>query len=248
MGTTAHYGKGGSGGRGGRITQTIAVKPNTTYTITVGAGGIGSSSTSRSGSAGGSSSAFGITAQGGGGGASGSSSSHEDNGTSYGNGAYGGKGGSKGSTGETGKDGWVHISFGQHDESVFANVVKFTTAGTYTFTAPASLATLRVIIAGAGGGGGCDSLGLNEYAGGDGELVITDVSVTPKKSYTIIVGAGGSSTAGVFGQYTGSAGGSSSAFGVTAQGGSSSGLYSGGSAGGAGAGHSGSDGFIKIEW
>lgn len=101
------------------------------------------------------------------------------------------------------------------------NKIEYRTPGTYTFTSPAT--TLRVTIAGAGGGGAGNNwvddapmeLGGN---GGSGELITQKIAVTPLSTLTIIVGAGGAG--GSYWGRPGGAGGSSSIVNfITARGG-----------------------------
>lgn len=71
------------------------------------------------------------------------------------------------------------------------NKVEYRTPGTFTFTVPANITTLRIEVAGAGGGSFNSNPTMNwVYNGGNGELVqqILTVSV---KTITIKVGAGG---------------------------------------------------------
>lgn len=88
-------------------------------------------------------------------------------------------------------------------------------------------------------------------ATGQGQLTIATINVTPGQTYTIKVGTGG--TGGYNGSY-GTAGGSSSAFGVTANGGSFSTNYSGGGARGGSstysgtAGGTGGTGWVNIQY
>ena len=74
----------------------------------------------------------------------------------------------------------------------------FTTAGTATFTPPASWVTSVVVMAwGGGGGGGTRTSNGRTGGGGGGAFSMSTVSVVPGSNYTVTVGAGGaSSTAG----------------------------------------------------
>lgn len=58
----------------------------------------------------------------------------------------------------------------------------YTTAGTYTWVAPAGVTSVSVVVIGGGAGGG----------GGGGLTYKNNQAVTPGSSYTVIVGAGGS--------------------------------------------------------
>ena len=73
-------------------------------------------------------------------------------------------------------------------------VQTFTTAGTTTWTCPADVTSVEVlVIAGGGGGGGENgSAGAGGGGGGAGGLVYNNAfSVTPATGYTVTVGAGG---------------------------------------------------------
>ena len=115
---------------------------------------------------------------------------------------------------------------------------EFTTPGSYTWTAPASVTSVCVVCIGAGGAGGA-------YGGGGGSLAYkNNISVTPGQSYSVEVGASNTATnetGGLVNTYAGL----SSAFGTYAfggrggnTGGSSSqgigGNYDGGGEGGSG--------------
>ena len=142
------------------------------------------------------------------------------------------------------------------------NKVEYRTPGTFTFTVPANITTLRIEVAGAGGGSGYPSLAGNYGAGGKGEGIVETVSVNALQTYEIIVGAGGSTISYPANAYADS-GGSSSAFGITARGGGgghagggnySSGVsYEGGAPGGGygkpyAYGCAGEDGWVIIEY
>jgi len=125
--------------------------------------------------------------------------------------------------------------------SLFAGQEAFTTAGTYSWTAPSGVFSVSVVCV--GGGGGAINWGSEGIAGGGGGALayINNYAVTPGNSYTVIVGtANSSSTAGnsAFGGSIGSApveaGGSNS----------SSSPYNGGTGGAvvAGTGYSGGNG------
>ena len=63
----------------------------------------------------------------------------------------------------------------------------YTTAGTYSWVAPASITSVSVVAV--GGGGGATRVG----SGGGGELRYTNnITVVPGNSYSVVVGAGGS--------------------------------------------------------
>jgi hypothetical protein len=68
------------------------------------------------------------------------------------------------------------------------NFVAFTTVGTTTWTAPAGVTSVQVLVVGGGGGGGWHGGG----GGGAGGLNYSaSYAVTPGTSYTVTVGAGG---------------------------------------------------------
>lgn len=73
--------------------------------------------------------------------------------------------------------------------------IEFTTAGTYTWVAPAGLSPSTVSVVCVGGGGSC---GSNQYGGGGGGLGYkNNYSVTAGNSYTVVVGAGGFVSSGL---------------------------------------------------
>ena len=66
----------------------------------------------------------------------------------------------------------------------------YTTAGTYTWVAPAGVTKVSVVTVGAGGNGrcGCTSSSQGGYGGGGGALAYkNNISVTPGNSYTVVV-------------------------------------------------------------
>ena len=87
--------------------------------------------------------------------------------------------------------------------TVSPNVVgqqQYTTAGTYSWTAPAGVYSVSVVAVGGGGGAG-QVAGYNGLdiggAGGGGLGWKNNISVTPGQSYTVVVGVGGpNSTSG----------------------------------------------------
>lgn len=109
--------------------------------------------------------------------------------------------------------------------------IKFLTSGTFT---PLKAMTIDVFLVGGGGGG-------NIYAGGGGGYTKTakSIELAPKSKYAIVVGSGG---AGIKTEAEAKAGGITSAFGETANGGIGAGHaredYDGG-AGGSGGGAAG---------
>ena len=101
--------------------------------------------------------------------------------------------------------------------SVFPQpIVTFTSLGATTWTAPSGVTTVTFLIVAGGGSGGVDNGG---GAGGGGVLTGT-TSVTSGQSYNINVGAGGAARPGSSDHGPGNNGGNSSAFGLTAIGGS----------------------------
>lgn len=84
---------------------------------------------------------------------------------------------------------------------------------------------------------------------GQGQLTIATINVTPGQTYTIKIGAGGT---GGYNGYYGTAGGDSSAFGLTGAGGYSGSTYSGGGACGSSstysdtAGGTGQSGWVNV--
>ncbi len=109
-------------------------------------------------------------------------------------------------------------------------VVSYTSTGTTTWTAPAGVTSVDVLIVAGGGGagGGGNNSGCCGGGGGGGSAgqvqFISTVAVTPGNGYSITVGAGGTgegggSNSGAWNGYNGTNGGSSSGFGYTSTGG-----------------------------
>jgi hypothetical protein len=70
--------------------------------------------------------------------------------------------------------------------------VQYTTAGTYSWTAPSGVTSVCILCVGGGGGGGKRMIGIG---GGGGALVyVNNVAVIPGQSYAVVVGIGGPST------------------------------------------------------
>ena len=120
-----------------------------------------------------------------------------------------------------------------------STLVSFTTVGTTSWTCPAGVYSVEVLVVAGGGGGGRHSGG---GGGGGGVIYRPSFPVVPGTAYTVTVGAGGTSPP--IGTYPGVAGGQggpggNSVFGtLTAIGGGAGGWYggnagSGGSGGGA---------------
>jgi len=102
--------------------------------------------------------------------------------------------------------------------SITATVVTcatFTTAGTFSWVAPAGVTSVAAVAVGGGGGGaGSNSSGCSGTGGGGGALsYVNGISVTPGNSYTVVVGDGGAGQAANAGSI-GNAGNTSS-FGST---------------------------------
>lgn len=198
------YGGGGGGG-GGVLAGTLAVTPNNSYTVTVGAGGAGASGSLNTGYGGlgghGNNSVFGsVTATGGGGGA-------------YGGGASGGSGGGGGGNGGVG-GGAGTAGQGYNGGAAVAGPVNYGGgggggAGGSGAQAPSSqnggtggpgytssiTGTSRVYSAGGGGGGegGAGGYGGNSNTGGHGGGGGGNVGLTSPVYYGSGGGGGGSS-------------------------------------------------------
>lgn len=96
------------------------------------------------------------------------------------------------------------------------NIVTFAASGTWT--APARCLGVRVTVVGGGQGGGARTVAspYTAYNGQAGGYITGDYTVTPGTSFTITVGSGGAGSNST----AGAVGGASSAFGMTANGGS----------------------------
>lgn len=135
----------------------------------------------------------------------------------------------------------------------------FTSNG--TFTVPAGVSTLTVVVSGGGGGNASGDGGRPGYSGGYGAAVTATVAVTPGQSFNIYVGAAGTygnntsrGSPGVGGSSSVAAGGGggwagpSGSSGHGGGGGGASGFYTGSTpiiiaGGGGGSGGSGQHGF-----
>ena len=73
----------------------------------------------------------------------------------------------------------------------------YTSPGTYSWTAPAGVTSVSVVAVGGGGGG--YQTWANTGGSGGGLGWKNNIAVTPGQSYTVVVGAGGSSNGGVGG-------------------------------------------------
>lgn len=72
---------------------------------------------------------------------------------------------------------------------------EYTTAGSYSWTAPAGVTSVSVVAVG-GGGGGHNDLSNNNGGAGGGLGYKNNIAVTPGQSYTVVVGAGGAAGSG----------------------------------------------------
>ena len=71
---------------------------------------------------------------------------------------------------------------------------RFDIAGLYSWTVPACVSSVSVLVVAGGGGGGANSAGDAEGAGGGGGggvLCVSDVTVTPGAQVAVAVGPGG---------------------------------------------------------
>lgn len=66
----------------------------------------------------------------------------------------------------------------------------YTTAGTYSWTAPAGVTRVSAVAVGGGGGGGSYTA-YGRGGGGGGLAWVNDIVVVPGQSYTVVVGGGG---------------------------------------------------------
>lgn len=130
----------------------------------------------------------------------------------------------------------------------------YTTPGTYTWTCPTGVTTVKVTVAG-GGAGGCTLFHIVKYPGGSGALITDTVSVVPNSSYSVVVGAGSDGVVSGNRPKYPENGGTSSALGIQAQGGkayqgdnSPAQSYGDGGAGGDDGEHAGSHGWVYIEY
>ena len=87
---------------------------------------------------------------------------------------------------------------------------EFTSAGSYTWTAPAGVTEVSVVAVGAGGGGSAGAGGAFGAGGGGGGLGWKyRIPVTPGEEYDVVVGAGGTRDTGATGTNNATNGGSS---------------------------------------
>lgn len=71
----------------------------------------------------------------------------------------------------------------------------YTTPGTYTWTAPAGVTSVSAVAVGGGGGSAAGASNNTAGGGGGGLGWKNNIPVTPGQTYTIVVGAGGTSSA-----------------------------------------------------
>ena len=125
----------------------------------------------------------------------------------------------------------ITLAQGSYDQkpSIIKTVESFT-SGTTTWTCPADVTQIELlVVAGGGGGGGTQETPAGGGGGGGGVIYRPVLSVTPGNSYTVTVGAGG---AGGVGRTVGSNGENSIFGNLTAVGGGGGGFYSGAAASG----------------
>jgi hypothetical protein len=84
----------------------------------------------------------------------------------------------------------------------------YTSAGTYSWVAPAGVTSVSVVCVGAGGGGGYGTGSAWCGAAGGNLRYVNNITVVPATSYTVVVGSGGTNWR-TTGNYNGTAGGSS---------------------------------------
>jgi len=105
---------------------------------------------------------------------------------------------------------------GQRGSIATGTIVRFTSVGTTSWTVPAGVDSVEVLVVGGGGGGGSDMGG----GGGGGGVVYDPVyPTTPGQSITVTVGSGGAGAPAGQGQARGSNGGNSVFGTITAYGG-----------------------------
>jgi len=125
-------------------------------------------------------------------------------------------------------------------DPVPAGQVEYTTAGTYSWVAPAGVTSVSAVLIGGGGGGGgsTNTGGFPGGGGGGGALAWkNNIAVTPGNSYSVVVGIGGAGSNG-----TAANGGTSTFLGVSAGGGNGGDHGSSGSVTNPGGTRAGADG------
>ena len=143
----------------------------------------------------------------------------------------GGGGGAQSYNGGKGGSGIVIINYSTETVEVFSK------PGSTTWTAPANVSSVEVlVVAGGGGASGADYATGGGGGGAGGVLYNSAYTVTPGNSYSVVVGAGGAS---VTSTTAGNPGGNSTFDTITATGGGRGAGYSGTSAGTGGSGGGG---------
>ncbi len=102
--------------------------------------------------------------------------------------------------------------------------IAYTTPGTYTFVVPTGIYTVSAVYVGGGSSGEGTVPSTKSSGAGGGLGWKNNIQVTPGKTYTIVVGAGGYRAAGVATSFSG---GTSSCFGYQAFGGTLDGVGGG---------------------
>lgn len=140
----------------------------------------------------------------------------------------------------TGTNGVSGCSAASNSVTPAVTCATYTTAGTYTWVAPAGVTSVSAVVIGGGGSGGAgDGAGCGGSGGGGGALAYANnIAVTPGTGYTVVVGAGGTSGAGGLSNFKCSAKASGGGGGSTGGGGGGSGgtvtIGTGGAAGSGG--------------
>jgi hypothetical protein len=80
--------------------------------------------------------------------------------------------------------------------SSLPSIQAYQTAGTFTFTIPDNCFKIIVEVWGGGSGGATDGATV-WYSGGGGGYAMQAFAVSPRQTYTVVVGAGGLGTAGL---------------------------------------------------
>jgi hypothetical protein len=106
-------------------------------------------------------------------------------------------------------------------------MLSYNVAGPYSWVCPVGVTRVKATVTGGGGGAGGSTSSIVFSSGAGGATAIGIVAVIPGTTYTIVVGAGG---AGGSPGNSGLNGGSSSAFGMTGEGGTGNGVVTGATA------------------
>lgn len=83
------------------------------------------------------------------------------------------------------------IGAGTSDPRTYTNYQEYTTPGSYTFTVPAGVTSVRAIVIGGGGSGGRCGSSYGGGGGGGGGFAMGVYSVTPGQAIPVTVGIGG---------------------------------------------------------